>query len=119
MRTATSKSNQTPRSTVKTAIQKAAASKVVPIKKIITSKSAQPVPIVPSAPIKQNKQSELIRLLNQAQGASLQELIELSGWQAHSIRGFISGVLRKQKLLNVLIEKDASGVRRYRIEVAL
>lgn len=119
MRAATSKLNQSPKSTVKTAIQKATALKAASVKKIVTSKSAQPVATVSSTPVKQNKQSELIRLLNQAQGASLQELIELSGWQAHSIRGFISGVLRKQKLLNVLIEKDASGVRRYRIEVAL
>lgn len=43
------------------------------------------------------------------------ELMAVTGWQAHSIRGVISGVLKKRLSLNVILEPSADGVRRYRI----
>ena len=47
-------------------------------------------------------------------GASLQELMDTTGWQAHSVRGFLSGTMRKKFGLNVISER-LDGVRRYRI----
>jgi len=41
-------------------------------------------------------------------------LMEATGWQAHSVRGFLSGVLRKKLNLNV-VSADGNGVRKYRI----
>jgi hypothetical protein len=37
----------------------------------------------------------VLQLLRQPDGATLQALVEATGWQAHSIRGFISGSLSK------------------------
>ena len=63
-------------------------------------------------------QSRLISTLQQKQGATLEQLMQLSGWQAHSVRGFISGVLRKK--LGLLVERQSSenGVL-YRIAAPL
>ncbi|CAJ0777480.1 hypothetical protein LMG18090_00823 [Ralstonia mannitolilytica] len=62
------------------------------------------------------KQAQLIALLKQASGASLADLTSLTGWQAHSVRGVISGVLRKRLQLPVISE-TVDGIRRYRISV--
>ncbi len=43
------------------------------------------------------------------------ELMTATGWQAHSIRGVISGVLKKRLSLNVVLESSTDGTRRYRI----
>ena len=64
------------------------------------------------------KQSLLIDLLTRKRGATIQEAIDITGWQAHSVRGFISGTLRKRLGLNILSEKDGQGIRRYRIDQA-
>ncbi|MCB1376788.1 MAG: DUF3489 domain-containing protein [Alphaproteobacteria bacterium] len=39
-----------------------------------------------------------------------------AGRQAHSVRGFLSGAVRKRKGLAVLSECDGEGTRRYRID---
>ncbi len=61
------------------------------------------------------KQAQLIVLLKRASGASLADLMSATGWQAHSVRGVISGVLRKRLQLPVISE-TVDGTRRYRIE---
>ena len=48
------------------------------------------------------KQGQLIALLKQGAGASLADLMSATGWQAHSVRGVISGVLRKRLQLPVI-----------------
>lgn len=60
------------------------------------------------------KQGQLIDLLKQWAGASLADLMSATGWQAHSVRGVISGVLRKRLQLPVISE-TVDGTRRYRI----
>jgi hypothetical protein len=60
------------------------------------------------------KQARLIALIKQAPGASLADLTAATGWQAHSVRGAISGVLRKRLQLPVISE-TVDGTRRYRI----
>ncbi|MCB1461368.1 MAG: DUF3489 domain-containing protein [Nitratireductor sp.] len=62
------------------------------------------------------KAADAIRLLKRKRGASINELIEASGWQAHSVRGFLSGTCKKKMGLMVLSEKSEAGERRYRIE---
>ncbi len=63
-----------------------------------------------------SKQAQLIGLLRSADGADLAQMIAVTGWQAHSVRGAISGVLRKKLGLTVVSQADAAGIRRYRIE---
>ena len=62
-----------------------------------------------------SKQSQLIALLRSAPGATLPQMTELTGWQPHTVRGTISGVLRKKLGLSVSCEASESGVRVYRI----
>ncbi len=59
----------------------------------------------------------IIKALERKRGASILELSELTGWQPHSVRGFISGVLRGKRGLPVVREVGKSGVSRYRIEI--
>jgi hypothetical protein len=61
------------------------------------------------------KQAKIITLLQREKGATLAELVKLSGWQDHSIRGFMSGTLKKRMGFNIISEKNSKGTRRYRI----
>ena len=56
--------------------------------------------------------------LKRKHGATLPDLMQVTGWQAHSVRGFISGTLKKRMGLTVTSQKPANGERRYRIESA-
>ena len=61
------------------------------------------------------KQALLIRLLERKSGASIEEIVEATGWQAHSVRGAISGTLKKKLGMAVSSEKVDGRGRVYRI----
>jgi hypothetical protein len=63
---------------------------------------------------KSSKTEQVIALLKQPSGASLKGIMALTGWQAHSVRGFISGQLSKKLGLRVKSFKR-DGERIYRI----
>ncbi len=69
------------------------------------------------APNKQSaSKSELVlRALRRKSGVRLDELCKLTGWQAHSVRGFLSGTVRKKLGHKVVRQIDAKGVTRYSI----
>lgn len=67
----------------------------------------------PAAP-KPTKLTTLVGLLRQPQGATIEEMQEATGWQAHSVRGTISGTLKKAMGLTVTSEKSGN-TRVYRI----
>ncbi len=54
-------------------------------------------------------------LLKREYGATLDELTAATGWQAHSVRGFLAGTLKKKLGCTVASERGEDGVRRYRI----
>lgn len=60
------------------------------------------------------KQDRAIEMLRSKEGASLAALMEATGWQQHSVRGFLAGVVRSRLKLNLVSAVDA-GVRSYRI----
>lgn len=64
---------------------------------------------------KGTKQAELIALLQTPDGASILEITAVTGWQAHSARGVISGQLKKKLGLAVISEKVEGRGRVYRI----
>ena len=59
------------------------------------------------------KQASLLALLQRTNGATLGDLMAATSWQAHSVRGFLSGTVRKRMGLMVNSEKDSAGQRRY------
>ncbi len=61
------------------------------------------------------KQATLIDHLQRKEGATLADLVKATGWQAHSVRGAISGALKKKLGLAVLSEKVEGRGRVYRI----
>ncbi len=61
------------------------------------------------------KQAQLIAMLRRPEGASIDEIIAATGWQAHTVRGAIAGALKKKLGLTVTSEKGAGRGRVYRI----
>lgn len=60
------------------------------------------------------KQSAAIEMLRSPGGATLAVLTKVTGWQSHSVRGFLAGVVRKRlklDLKSVIVE----GIRIYHI----
>ncbi|MBI4459465.1 MAG: DUF3489 domain-containing protein [Acidobacteria bacterium] len=55
----------------------------------------------------------MLELLRKPNGATLKDLMTATGWQAHSVRGFISGVIVKKMGLQVESKKRDDGERRY------
>jgi hypothetical protein len=66
------------------------------------------------APEIRSKLEALAALLARSEGASIDEIMRATGWQAHSVRGAISGTLKKRRGLEIASE-SVDGVRRYRI----
>lgn len=93
--------------------------KTAPKKAITTAKGVQPTGLLvnptlatPRSP--KTKQSQLIALLKNPQGTDIKELMGATGWQAHSVRGFISGTIKKKLGLNLFSQKQ-DGVQIYRL----
>lgn len=61
------------------------------------------------------KLARVVDLLRTETGATLAEIVEATGWQAHSVRGAISGTLKKKHCLTVTSEKVDGRGRVYRI----
>jgi hypothetical protein len=61
-----------------------------------------------------SKKAIVLELIRRADGASLKEIMEATAWQAHSVRGFISGSLGKKMGLTVESFKRTDGERAYR-----
>jgi Protein of unknown function (DUF3489) len=64
------------------------------------------------------KIERLLKKLRSPKGVSLAAMMEATGWQAHSVRGFLSGILRKKLGHNLVSEVGKDGVRRYRVSAA-
>jgi hypothetical protein len=61
-----------------------------------------------------SKQTRLIDMLQKPSGATIDAMMQMTGWKQHSVRGFLAGVVRKKLGLDLIAEADKSG-RIYRI----
>lgn len=82
-----------------------------PAGRVLPSKLAAG-PKVPTAPV--NKQERCLDLLVRRDGATLSELVTATGWQPHSVRGFLSGTVTAiatgRAWLNQLIQGDVATI---------
>jgi len=62
-----------------------------------------------------SKKAAVLALLERKDGATLAELMKATGWQAHSVRGFLSGSLGKKMGLKIDSAKHQDGERTYRV----
>ena len=93
---------------------KRAAKKAKPAKKAKAAKRAKPAAKKEPAAERSNKKAEVIALMKRAKGATLAEIMELTSWQQHTIRGFVS-ILGKKGGEKIESSKNAEGERTYRI----
>jgi hypothetical protein len=63
-----------------------------------------------------SKATKVLDLLKRPDGATLAELMKATGWQAHSVRGFLSGTVSKKLGLAVTSSKVEDGERTYSIK---
>jgi len=60
------------------------------------------------------KSSKMLDMLTRKLGCTLDELQNASGWQAHSVRGFLSGTVKKKLGFQIESAVNKKGVRRYK-----
>lgn len=63
----------------------------------------------------QSKLAQLETMLRRPQGATIAQLVKALDWQAHSVRGAMSGSLKKKQGLKIAATKDEEQDRVYRI----
>ena len=61
-----------------------------------------------------NKKAEVLALMKRAKGVTLIEIVKLTGWQKHTVRGFVS-LLRSKGGEKIESLRNASGHRTYRM----
>jgi hypothetical protein len=62
-----------------------------------------------------SKKAEVLELMRRAKGATLAEIMKATGWQAHTVRGFVSGTLIKKHGLKVESFRSDEKERTYRV----
>src|SRR5947209_2955527 len=68
----------------------------------------------PRAARGRTKQEAVLALLRQPAGATIAAMMKATGWQPHSVRGFLAGVVNRRLKLKLSSAK-VEGVRVYRI----
>src|SRR5271156_601103 len=78
--------------------------------------SKRPAPASPkAAPRADTKHARVLSMLRSSAGATIASIMNATDWQAHSVRGFLAGVVRKKLGLNLVSEVTDKG-RIYRIK---
>jgi hypothetical protein len=70
----------------------------------------------PKPAARRSKKAAVLAMLRKAEGATLAEIMKATGWQSHSVRGFVSGSLGKAMGLKVESNKRADGQRVYKLK---
>ena len=118
--TATALAVEEPKATQKASAAKRA--RTVAPKKAKSGKKASPAKKAPKGAKKAagardgSKAATILDLLKRKDGATLKELMKVSGWQAHSVRGFLSGTVGKKLGLAVTSVKSEDGERSYSVK---
>ena len=75
-----------------------------------------PIPVDQPHAGRGTKQELLLTLLSRPEGASIEEMMQATNWQQHSVRGFLAGTVKKKLGFSLSSAKTGDGVRRYQIK---
>jgi hypothetical protein len=112
--TATPKSNQKAASSARRA--NVTPAKTKSSKKASADKKAPKAPTKASGARDESKAAKMLDLLKRPGGATSKELMKATGWQPHSVRGFLSGTIGKKMGLTVTSANGESGERSYEVK---
>jgi hypothetical protein len=62
-----------------------------------------------------SKQAQVIAMLKRPEGATIAQICEATGWQAHTVRGTFAGAFKKKLGLEIISSKEQGGERIYTI----
>ena len=62
-----------------------------------------------------SKQAQVIAMLKRPEGATIQQIVEVTGWQQHTVRGTFAGAFKKKLGLNITSSKETDAERIYRV----
>ena len=62
-----------------------------------------------------SKQAQVIAMLKRPEGATIEQICEVTQWQAHTVRGTFAGAFKKKLGLEITSTKEAGGQRVYRV----
>ena len=96
--------------------KRGAKTQALPSKKNVAARSKS-VPVSPERPKfpENSKANQIVKLLQRKGGASIAEIQKASGWQPHSVRGFLSGTVKKRLGYEIRSSKSSNGYRRYMV----
>ena len=102
-------------------IEPVVASAVTNLRKAKPEPNPQPTAAAMPKPVSiraGTKQAQIIALLQRPEGAAINEIVAETGWMAHSVRGLISGALKKKLGLPVASEKVEGRGTVYKLDAA-
>jgi len=113
---ATTKANVAPRKPHVTPSKAKSARKTTPAKKGAKTAKVAKTAKKPISAREGSKTEKVLDLLKRSGGATAKELMKATGWQAHSVRGFLSGTVGKKMGRAVTSTKGEDGERSYSIQ---
>jgi Protein of unknown function (DUF3489) len=72
--------------------------------------------LTPTRTLQNSKQAQVIDMLKRPQGTTIEEITQVTAWQAHTVRGFFSAALKKKLGLTIISSKPDGATRSYRID---
>ena len=102
-------------------IKRSTKSTTIRIKRSTVSPETKPAPpqVASAGSAKRNtKLSACLTMLARPGGATIEDLQSATGWQSHSVRGFLAGAVKKKLGLTLVSSKVDGDVRRYRLDAS-
>ena len=113
---ATTKANVRPRKPRVAPPKGKSTKKASPVKKGAKAAKRAKVPEKAAGTRQGSKTEKILDLLKRPGGVTTKELIKATGWQPHSVRGFLSGTVGKKMGLAVTSAKGEDGERTYSVK---